>query len=77
MSQQDQKTLRVAATAVRRLICGESLEAVSRDLCVPAQRLSEWRDRFLCATQGVLVKRERSPRTASHARAEIDIDVIV
>ena len=61
MSQQDQKTLRAAAapaqrkaTAVQRLICGESLEAVYRDLRVPAHRLSEWRDRFLAEANGAL-----------------------
>ncbi|SDE15817.1 hypothetical protein SAMN05421720_1045 [Rhodospira trueperi] len=33
--------------AVQRLFRGESLETVSRDLAVPAHRLSEWRDRVL------------------------------
>ena len=42
------------AAAVKRLICGESLEAVSRDLHVPAHRLSEWRDRFLAAAHDAL-----------------------
>ena len=32
------------AAAVQRLIRGESLEAVSRDIGVPAHRLSEWRE---------------------------------
>ena len=32
-------------SAVQRLLRGESLEAVSRDLNLVAHRLSEWRDR--------------------------------
>ena len=39
------------AAAVQRLIRGESLEAVSRDIGVPAHRLSEWRDRFLAGAE--------------------------
>ena len=58
MSQPDQKTLRCAA---QRLICGESLEAVSRDLGGPAHRLSEWRDRFLATAEGALKTRKSSP----------------
>ena len=33
--------------AVQRLLRGEALEKVSRDLNVPAHRLSQWRDRVL------------------------------
>jgi len=35
----------------KRLMCGESLEAMSRELKMPAQRLSEWRDRVLLAAR--------------------------
>ena len=37
--------------AVQRLMRGESLEALSRELNVPAHRLSEWRDRVLLAAE--------------------------
>ena len=33
--------------AVQRLLRGESLEVLSRELNVPAHRLSEWRDRVV------------------------------
>lgn len=36
---------------VQRLMRGESLEALSRELNVPAHRLSEWRDRVLLAAE--------------------------
>ena len=49
------------AAAVQRLIRGESLEAVSRDIGVPAHRLSEWRDRFLAGAESALKARESSP----------------
>lgn len=44
--------------AVQRLMRGESLEAVSRDLNVPVHRLSEWRDRVLIAAESALKERE-------------------
>ena len=56
------------ATAVQRLIRGESLEAVSRDLGVPAYRLSEWRDRFLAGAENALKARESSPQDDENAR---------
>jgi len=37
--------------AVQRLLRGESLEALSRELNLPAHRLSEWRDRVLIAAE--------------------------
>ena len=56
------------AVAVQRLIRGESLEAVSRDLGVPAHRLSEWRDRFLAGAENALKTRESSPQDDEIAR---------
>ena len=38
--------------AVQRLMRGESLDAVSREMGVPAHRLSEWRDRALAGAEG-------------------------
>jgi transposase len=48
--------------AVQRLMRGESLEALSRELSVPAHRLSEWRDRVLIAAESALKERERDAR---------------
>ena len=54
--------------AVQRLFRGESLEAVSRDLNVPAWRLSEWRDRALAGAGSALKERERDARDEENAR---------
>ncbi|WP_264817953.1 transposase, partial [Acidomonas methanolica] len=48
--------------AVQRLVRGESLDAVSRDMGAPAHRLSEWRDRALLAAEGALKEREHDAR---------------
>jgi transposase len=48
--------------AVQRLMRGESLEAVSRDLNVPVHRLSEWRNTVLTAAENALKERERDAR---------------
>ena len=56
------------AAAVQRLNRGESLEAVSRDIGVPAHRLSEWRDRFLAGAENALKARESSPQDDENAR---------
>jgi len=45
--------------AVQRLMRGESLEALSREMNLPAHRLSEWRDRVLIAAESALKERER------------------
>lgn len=47
---------------VQRLMRGESPETLSRELCVPAHRLSEWRDRVLAAAESALKERERDAR---------------
>lgn len=48
--------------AVHRLLRGESLEALSRELNLPAHRLSEWRGRALIAAESALKERERDAR---------------
>jgi len=48
--------------AVQRLLGGESLEAVSRDLGVPVARLSEWRDQALAAAESSLKAQPRDQR---------------
>ena len=53
---------------VSRLLRGEPLELVARDLNVTAARLSAWRDQALLAAEAALKKRERDDRDAEIAR---------
>jgi len=46
-------------SAVQRLLRGESLEAVSRELGVPVHRLTEWRDRAFTGAEHALKDRAR------------------
>jgi len=46
-------------TAVTRLLRGEPLETLARELNVAAARLSEWRDRALAAAAAAMKARER------------------
>lgn len=62
--------------AVQRLMRGESLEAVSRDLNVPVHRLSEWRDKVLMAAESALKERERDARDAEIARLQAKVGEI-
>lgn len=48
--------------AVLRLMRGETLEALSRELKVPAGRLSQWRDAFIAAGETALKSRELDAR---------------
>ena len=48
--------------AVNRLLRGEPLELVARELNATAARLSEWRDRALLAAEAALKERERDDR---------------
>ena len=52
---------------VLRLLRGEDLEAVSRELG-PAARASHWRDQFLAAGQAGLKRRAPDARDAEHPR---------
>ena len=47
---------------VQRLLRGEGLDAVSRDLNVPVHRLTEWRDKVLTGAESALKERERDAR---------------
>ncbi|MCE6949757.1 transposase [Cereibacter sphaeroides] len=62
--------------AVQRLMRGESLEALSRELNVPAHRLSEWRDRVLLAAESALKERERDERDDEIARLKAKVGEI-
>ncbi len=54
--------------AVLRLLRGEDLELVSRELGVTAARLTAWRDEFLAAGEAALSARERDDRDLQIAR---------
>ena len=54
--------------AVSRLLRGEPLELVARELNVTAARLSQWRDRALLAAEAALKDRERDDRNDEIAR---------
>ena len=62
--------------AVQRLMRGESLDAVSRDLNVPVHRLSDWRDRVLMAAESALKERERDDRDDEIARLQAKVGEI-
>ena len=48
--------------AVTRLLRGEPLETLTRELNVTAARLSEWRDRALVGAEAAMKERERDGR---------------
>ena len=48
--------------AVSRLLRGEPLETVARELNITAARLSGWRDRALLAVEAAMKERERDGR---------------
>ena len=54
--------------AVSRLLRGEPLELLARELNVTAARLSEWQERALLAAEAALKERERDDRDNEIAR---------
>ena len=48
--------------AVTRLLRGEPLETVARELNITVARLSQWRDRALVAAEAAMKERERDGR---------------
>jgi transposase len=62
--------------AAQRLMRGESLEALSRDLNLPAHRLSEWRDRVLRAAERARSERERDARDEDIERLKAKVGEI-
>ena len=62
--------------AVQRLMRGESLDAVSRDLNVPVHRLTEWRDKVLMSAESALKERERDARDEEIARLQAKVGEI-
>src|ERR687897_1669142 len=54
--------------AVARLLRGEPLETVARELDATVPRLSEWRDRALVGAEAAMKERERDGRDVSTRR---------
>jgi len=63
--------------AVQRLLRGEALEMVSRELNVPAHQLSQWRDRVLEPGLSALKEQGRDARDEEIARLKAKIGVVV
>ena len=59
--------------AVQRLLRGEALEDLSRELNVTAARLSEWRDKALAGAFSAMKERERDERDEelAHLKAKL------
>ena len=60
-------------SAVLRLLRGEDLELLSRDLGVTAAELSAWRDGFLAAGEGSLKSRPADGRDAEIGRLKAKV----
>jgi hypothetical protein len=58
---------------VLRLLRGEALELVSRELAVPAGELSGWRDAFLAAGEASLKSRPADGRDAEIGRLKAKV----
>lgn len=62
--------------AVLRLLKGETLDAVSRELGVTAARLSQWREQFLGGGQSMLKSRQPDGRDEDIRRLQAKIGEI-
>ena len=60
-------------SAVLRLLRGEDLELVSRELAVPAAELSAWRDAFLAAGEASLKTRPADGRDLEISRLKTKV----
>jgi transposase-like protein len=60
-------------SAVLRLLRGEDLELLSRELSVPAAELSTWRDAFLAAGEASLKTRPADGRDAEIGRLKAKV----
>ena len=58
---------------VRRLVCGEDLESVSRELGITAARMSQWRDQFLATGQAGRKSRATTARDEDNRRLQAKI----
>lgn len=62
--------------AVTRLLRGESLEVVAREMNVTAAKLSQWRDKVLLGAESALKERERDARDEEIARLKAKVGEI-
>jgi transposase len=60
-------------SAVLRLLRGEDLELMSRELVVAAAELSAWRDAFLAAGEAALKTRPADSRDAEMGRLKVKV----
>jgi transposase len=60
-------------SAVLRLLRGEDLELVSRELAVPAAEVSAWRDAFLAAGEASLKTRPADGRDLENGRLKAKV----
>ena len=58
---------------VLRLLRGEDLESVSRELSITAAQASQWRDQFLAAGQAGLKSRATEARDEDHRQLQAKI----
>jgi hypothetical protein len=73
LSQRRRMSAKRKQSAVLRLLRGEDLELVSRELSVPAAELSAWRDAFLAAGEASLKTRPADGRDAEIGRLEAKV----
>ena len=62
--------------AVTRLLRGEPLEIVAREMNVTAAKLSEWREKVLLGAESGLKERERDARDEEIARLKAKVGEI-
>ena len=65
---QQRLSARKKTEAVLRVLRGESLDVVSREMGVTAGMLSDWRDQFIATGTEVLKKRHPSATSLIHQR---------
>jgi hypothetical protein len=63
-------------SAVLRLLRGEDLELVSRELAIPAAEVSAWRDAFLAAGEASLKIRPADGRDLEIGRLKAKVGVL-
>lgn len=66
-------TAKRKADAVMRLLKGEDLDTVSRELTVTAATLSEWRGAFLAGAEANLKSREPTPADDENLRLKAKV----
>jgi transposase len=64
-------------SAVLRLLRGEDLELVSRELAVPAAEVSAWRDAFLAAGEATLKTRPADGRDLEIGRLKAKVGELI